>query len=194
MSERVMLKNVRIDFYKSSIWIPQDYENNGKFRRTAYFVIQPGSENDKLLTHDFQKEAEAAWGKSWKSVLESVWGRPKECAYIKGDLKDKEGYTGMMCLTAHRRKEDGPVKVIDRAKGEDGKFLELTVDDGRPYPGCYVNALVEPWCQKKPNVGVRCKLITVQFVKDGDAFGGGGPATADGFEEVVDEWMDDWVG
>ena len=191
MSERVMIKNVRIDFYKSSIWIPQDYENNGKFRRTAYFVIQPGSENDKALITAFHKEAEVAWGKSWKSVLESVWGRPKECAYIKGDLKDKEGYTGMMCLTAHRRKEDGPVLVLDRTADKNNP---LTVDDGRPYPGCYVNALVEPWCQQKPNVGVRCKLITVQFVKDGDAFGGGGPATADGFEEVVDEEMSDLVG
>lgn len=67
------------------------------------------------------------------------------------------------------------------------------MSDGRPYSGCYVNAKVQIWAQKDKYVGVRCTLVSVQFVKDGDAFGGGGPATADGFEAVedTDENFDD---
>jgi hypothetical protein len=51
---------------------------------------------------------------------------------------------------------------------------------------------VDLWCQPKPNAGIRCTIMTVQFVKDGDAFGGARPSE-DAFEEVVDEEASDLV-
>ncbi len=48
----------------------------------------------------------------------------------------------------------------------------LTEADGRIYAGCYVNFNVDIWAQDGQYTGIRCSLNGVQFVKDGDAFGG----------------------
>lgn len=83
----------------------------------------------------------------------------------------------------------------------------LTENDGRPYAGCYVNALVSVWAQdNKYGKRINFELNGVQFYKDGDAFGGGGaPAAADDFpdleepsaesyHEQADEGDDDLLG
>jgi len=195
-----MLKNVRIDFYQSQLWTARQYQGrqgeapSGKFKYAATFVIDPASENHKKIMAAYELAAKDVWGKNWKTTWDECWGRPKECAYLKGDRKEKEGYQGMMVLSGKRDKDSqGPILVIDRSKNpETGKFFKLTQEDGRPYPGCYVNAEVELWCQKPPTPGIRCTVLTVQFVKDGDAFGGARPS-ADDFEEVVDEEAGDLV-
>lgn len=195
---QVMLKNVRIDFYKGQLWVPQQYQGrpgeapSGKFKYASAFLITPGSENDTQIMQVYEKAAKEAWGKNWKTIWDECWGRSKECAYLKGDRKERDGYQGMMVLSGKRdRDSQGPILVIDRMKDPStGKFGALTQMDGRPYPGCYVNALVNPWCQKSPNPGFRCTILTVQFVKDGDAFSGSRP-NADAFEEETDENFDD---
>jgi hypothetical protein len=198
---QVKLENVRINFYKGQLWVAQQYQGqhgeppSGKFKYAAQFLIVPGSDNDKKIRAAYELAAKAAWGeKKWKEIWDECWGRPKECAYINGDRSEKDGFQGMMVLSGKRDKESqGPILVIDRAKNpETGKFFELTKEDFRPYPGCYVNALVDLWCQPKPNAGIRCTIMTVQFVKDGDAFGGARPSE-DAFEEVVDEEASDLV-
>lgn len=186
MSDYVMLKNVRINFFKGGIWIPSQYEGKGEFNYQAQFVITPGSDNDKKIRERIDQRAQKAWGKKWKEILETVWGRPKDCAYYKGDLKEYDGYAGNMVLSTKRNKTKGPVLVLDRVPDKNNP---LTIEDGKPYPGCYVNAAVDPWCQEAPYLGVRCTLVTIQYVKDGDAFGSG-PATADGFEEVEESTED----
>ncbi|MDC5277565.1 DUF2815 family protein, partial [Acinetobacter baumannii] len=61
----------------------------------------------------------------------------------------------------------------------------LVQADGRPYAGCYVNAAIELWCQDN-NYGKRinASLRGVQFLKDGEAFAGGGVASEDDFEDL----------
>jgi len=69
--------------------------------------------------------------------------------------------------------------VLDRDKSP------LIAADGRPYAGCYVNAVVEIWAQdNKYGRGLRAALKGVQFVKDGDAFSGGGTASPDDFADL----------
>ena len=58
---------------------------------------------------------------------------------------------------------------------------------GRIYGGCYVNAQVELWGQKAPAPeGLRCALMVVQRLRDGDSFGGGSVTDAGAFGEVTD--------
>ncbi len=61
----------------------------------------------------------------------------------------------------------------------------LTKADGKPYGGAYVNLKVDVWAQDN-NYGKRinAKLLVVQFVADGEAFGGGAVGRA---EDMPDE-------
>ena len=65
----------------------------------------------------------------------------------------------------------------------------LIEDDGKPYAGCYVNAIVKPWAQDNQyGKRINFSLEGIQFVRDGEAFGGGGATTED-FDVIADESM-----
>lgn len=88
------------------------------------------------------------------------------------------GYEGGLYLVAKSAKR--PL-VIDRDK------TPLTAADGRPYAGCYVNVSFEIYAVKGKESGgngVFAELKGVQFVKDGESFGGGTPASPDDFEDL----------
>ena len=56
-----------------------------------------------------------------------------------------------------------------------------------PYSGCYVNAKISLWSYDNESRGVNSNIRSVQFVRDGDAFGGGGNRSAeDEFEAIGD--------
>lgn len=56
-----------------------------------------------------------------------------------------------------------------------------------PYSGCYVNAKISLWAYDNESRGVNSNIRSVQFVRDGDAFGGGGNRSAeDEFEAIGD--------
>jgi hypothetical protein len=67
----------------------------------------------------------------------------------------------------------------------DQQLNTLAAEDGKPYSGCYANVVIDVYTMTDPKMrGVFGKLISVQFVKDGDAFGNRAPATADDFEKL----------
>jgi hypothetical protein len=70
--------------------------------------------------------------------------------------------------------------VVDRDR------TPLTASDGKPYAGCFVNAVVELWAQDNQyGKRINASLGGVQFAADGDAFGGGGVRTeADDFDDL----------
>lgn len=94
---------------------------------------------------------------------------------------------GCFVLRAKRKENDGAPGVFDNKAGADGKPAKLTSESGRIYGGCYVNASVDIWIQNNKYQGVRCALLGVQFAKDGEAFGGSRPASADEFDALATE-------
>jgi hypothetical protein len=68
--------------------------------------------------------------------------------------------------------------VIDRDRSP------LAEEDGKPYAGCYVNASVEFFAYENSGNGISAQLAGVQFVRDGDAFGGGRAADPDEFDDL----------
>ena len=101
-----------------------------------------------------------------------------------GDDIDYDGYAGCMSIKASSTKRPlviGP----DRAP--------LTEDDGKPYAGCYVNAIVELWGQDNQfGKRVNANLLAVQFAKDGEPFGDGVTASIDDFDDLPED-MDDFI-
>jgi len=110
----------------------------------------------------------------------------KTC-FTDGDSKDYNGYADNFALVATRSQDAGRPVVVDRSKHP------IAASDGKIYSGCYVNGTVEIWAQDNSfGKGIRATLVNVQFVKDGESFGGVTSATdADlddlGFDEDEDD-------
>lgn len=187
MGERqIILKNVRCAFL--DLYRPTQYEGQGEPYFGMTLLIEPGSANDKLVQAAITAAAEAKWEKKAQAVLGTIRGQSQKFCYIDGNTKEYQGYENMMALSSKRQAKSGQPKVLDR----DMTVLEET--SGKPYGGCYVNAKVELWAQDNNyGKGMRCTLMTVQFVRDGDAFGGAAPANTEGFEAEVDEEVNDLV-
>lgn len=176
-----MLKHVRLSF--ADLFTAVQYEGKGPFSYRATFLLEPGSVNDKTVQAAIQKAANAKWDKKAPEILKTIVGQSQKYCYISGDQKAYDGYAGKMALTSSRPQESGKPAVKDK-----NPEVDLTAEDGRIYSGCYVNMKGQVWCQdNKFGKAVRCSLIAVQFVADGESFGGAPPANADGFESVEDE-------
>ena len=179
----MFLKNVRIAF--PAVYTAQQFEGTGDAKFAATFLVVPGSQNDISIQKAIAEVAAAQWGDKTAQVVKSIDGQAMKWCYLDGDLKAYDGFAGMKALSAKRKKDDGPVLVLDR------DLTPLTKESGRPYGGCYVNARVQLWAQKNEwGNGMRATLVVVQFLNDGDSFGGAPQATAVGFEVVEDEAAD----
>ena len=179
----IKLKMVRLSF--PDLFTPVQYQGKGKFRYNASFLIVPGSENDKIVQAAIKEAAVEKFGARADAILESIRGNSNKMCYVKGDLKEYDGYQGMLVLSGHRNQEAGKPGIYDCTRaGPDGKPLPLTVESGKPYAGCYVNASLDIYAQGAPNEGVRCGLSGVFFAKDGDAFSGSKVASPDDFEAM----------
>jgi hypothetical protein len=70
------------------------------------------------------------------------------------------------------------VVVNDKGVREAGPVV--VGEDSFPYPGCHVNAVVELRAQDNTyGKAIRCKVLAVVFLKDGDPLHAGGAAIED---------------
>lgn len=173
---KIQLAGVRLAF--PDLFEAKPFEAGGPKRYSATFLIEPGTENDKKIRAAIAEVAKEKFGKKADANLKAWEGNSNKHCYIDGAKKEYDGYEGMWALSTHRREIDGRVTVIDRNK------QPLSPADGKPYGGCYVNASVDIWGQEGQYPGMRCGLLGVQFVKDGDAFSGAAPASPDEFEDL----------
>lgn len=189
MAKKITLKNVRLSWPK--IWTAEQYQGKGEFNYEATFIIPPDSEAAKLLQATYLEVATEQWADKAPEKLASFKGNLLKTFFYNGNLKpETEGYPGNLIAKAKKKQKDGRPDIRDRGGviGADGKFIAsaLTEADGRPYGGCIVNGIVEVWAQDAPNDGMRCKLLGMQFVKDGDRFSGGTPASDEDYENLSD--------
>lgn len=120
--------------------------------------------------------AREKWGAKTDDILAKMKASGKTALH-NGDLKSEyDGFAGMLYINA--RNKTRPT-VVDRDRTPLGKA------DGKPYSGCYVNASIELWAQdNKYGKHINASLRGVQFLRDGDAFAGGGAASEDEFENL----------
>ena len=174
----IILKNVRLAF-------PNLFDAEEFMGSTTYnckLFIEEGSEQHKLVMDAIKKEIALRWPKRADFMYQELRMDKKAFCYIDGKRVDYSGAEGNWVLTAKRNVKDGRPLVIDRDKSP------IQKTDGKVYSGCYVNAKVEIYTTDGDSKGVRCGLSAIQFVKDGDSFGGAKAATDTGFDDLgVDE-------
>jgi hypothetical protein len=177
----MLIKNARLSF--PSIFDPSamDEGDTPKYRAT---LILP---EDDPQVQEIHAEIKRIVGQRWPNKKPSGI---KVCLR-DGAEKEMDGFgPGTVFFNASNTVRP---PVFDRDRSP------LTREDGKPYAGCYVNAKIDFWVQDN-NFGkrVNASLQGLQFVKDGEAFGGGRPAEADDFEDLSNVLKDpaetaDWL-
>lgn len=174
---KISLKDVRLAF--PALFEAKTVNGEGAPAFSAAFILTPDHPSIKELQAAIEKVGEAKWGAKWPAVKKGMEAQDKTALHNGDSKADYEGYEGNFFVSA--RNKTRPV-VIDRDK------TPLVEADGKPYAGCYVNASIELWAQDN-NYGKRinASLRGVQFLKDGEAFAGGGVASDDEFDDLSTE-------
>lgn len=167
MGIKVKLKGVRVGFL--DVFTACEFEKgDGKPRYNFTAIVTPGSEADKAIEAAIEAAAKEGFGTKAADKLAEFRANPKRC-YAPGSIKNYEGYEGNKIYTAHRAVKQGPPRVL----AADGKTL-LRAEDGLPYRGSYVVLYGEIYALTAGKFqGIYASFSDVQFMKHGDAFGGG---------------------
>lgn len=188
MATRYMLKNVRLAF-GDSLFEAKPFQPGNPPRHSCSFLLDPSNPQHAAQIAEIKaiidKEFEAKCGPNPEKKRAALdWD---DVPLRDGNKKSEyDGFEDMMFLSAAATppKQAAPL-VMDR------RATRLKAgDEGAPYSGCYVNAQVEIWGQYGTYKRVNATLLAVQFVRDGDAFGGGRPADTSAFEDLGDQGDD----
>lgn len=171
---------VRLAFHKGLFEkVAFGSDPNGKADYNAKFLFPPEHPATKALEAAEEAVAKEKWGAKAGDILKTLRASGKGVVQ-NGDTQNSAGFEGQKYVSA--RNQVKPT-VIDRNRSP------LTLSDGVIYSGCYVIVHINVWAQDNSfGKRINAELTGVQFVRDGDSFGGGvGAAKADEFEALSAE-------
>ena len=173
---KAKLNNVRLAF--PQLFEAASVNGEGKPAFSGTFILPPNHSDLATLNSIIDKVAEEKWGAKAPDILKNLRASGKVALRSGDDKSNYAGFAGNFYISARN---------VIRPTVIDANRNPLTHADGRPYAGCYVNAVIDIWAQDN-NFGKRinASLGGVQFYRDGDAFSGGGAASSDEFD-IVDE-------
>jgi hypothetical protein len=178
---KIKLTNVRLAF--PALFQPQTVNGEGDPAYSATFILDPTHPQIREIKSAISDIAKAKWGAKAEQQL-TLMEKQDKTALHDGDLKaNYDGFAGNLYISARTKARP---TVVDRDR------RPLTAADGKPYAGCYVTAIVELWAQDNQyGKRINASLGGVQFVSDGDSFGGGASVTtADDFDDLA---VDDMI-
>lgn len=188
MSIKLSIAGARLSF--PDLFTAVQYQGTGPFSYRCTLLVDgenypctykngEGKTVKTTIKKAIEMEAKAKWADKAAKILQLAPTSKAGICFVDGNTKEYDGYADKWALSATRPQDKGRPAIVDRDK------QPLAAADGKPYGGCYVNASVELWAQDNGHgKTIRCGLLGVQFLKDGDAFGGGSPADPNDFEEL----------
>src|SRR3990167_2507339 len=165
---RMTIKDVRIA-YAQGIFEARAAKPGDKPKYGAAFIFGKDHPALKELSAAVIKAAKVRWVDKADDVLKQLKAADRLPVH-SGDAKAASaGYAGNYYLNAGN---------LIRPLVLDSNKAPLTAADGKPYSGCYVNAIIEVWAQDNQHgKRVNASLLGVQFVRDGERLAGGSVAT-----------------
>ena len=174
MGIELKLQNVRIAF--PHLFVATKFQDAGEAKFRANFILSKDHPQFMEVQKAILSAAQGAWGEKAKAKLAAIKNNPQKFCWRDGDTKpDTEGFPGNFFISASSTVRP---TVVDRDRSQ------LTAEEGRPYGGCYVNAIVDLYASSKYGDAISAGLKGVQFLRDGDAFSGSAPARAESFDIV----------
>lgn len=151
----------------------------GKEQFSAAFLFPADHKGIAKLDACIEEVGKAKWGAKWPGVKKELTAGGKLLVHNGDSKASLAGYEGNLFFNAYNTVRP---TVVDRDR------TPLTAQDGKPYSGSYVNVIIDIWAQDNSyGKRINAQLQGVQFVRDGEAFSGGGTsADASDFEEIAD--------
>jgi len=165
---KITLKDVRLSF--PALWKAKAI-NDGAAKFSCSLLLN--KESDAAQITAFRAAAKEVAIAQWPTgIPKSV----KNCIH-EGSEKDYDGYDETIMFVSASSNNRVPIVDIDRTP--------LAEADGKPYAGCFVNAVVRLWAQDNQfGKRVNAQLCGVQFVRDGESFGEKPFSVEDEFEDL----------
>ena len=159
---------------------PRDYQGDKRYRYQATVIFEKDSEAYKRAVKAIQEAAKAKWGEKAAAQIKRL-SRLEKIALINGDNKSNyEGFEGNWAVQAAVKESTPPAMKNPLARDVPREQAEAVF-----YPGCVVNLHVEFYAQDSQfGERINASLRGIQFVADGDSFGGATIASADEFEAI----------
>jgi hypothetical protein len=156
---KVKLNNVRLSY--PNLWKARSATPGSEAKFSASLVMDKTANAADIKA--IQDAIDAVCTEQWKD--KSKWPKGDKVCLRDGSTKDSDGYgPTVMFVSANNSIR---VPVVDKDPS-----VPLTQEDGRPYAGCYVNAVIRLWAQDNDfGRRVNCQLCGIQFWADGEAFG-----------------------
>jgi len=180
---QVRLENVRLSFahvFRAQKPKPDKDGNVGAAKFNCSFLLDKKSATGKKNIEKMKAAMVQARDNKWPKNPPKI--KPDKMCMRDGDQEDWDGYEGMYYVSASNSKRP---KILDRDK------TPLTEEDGKIYSGCYVNGIVNVWCQDNEHgKRINASLEGIQFVKNGEAFGAA-PLDDDAFDDLGQDEDDD---
>lgn len=179
---KLSISNARLAF--PQVFKPSTVNGEGEPAYSAQLLIPPNHPFVAEIKKACEEVGKAKWGAKWPGVKKELEAKDR-MPYHDGDLKAQwSGFEGNIYISTRSQQGTRPT-VVDR------KRQPLTEADGVIYAGCYVNANIELWTQDNQyGKRINAQLRGIQFLRDGDSFGGGSAASADEFDEIDDSAAD----
>lgn len=166
---RLLLRDVRLAF--PNLFVATAPKGGGEKAFSASFIYPKNHAQVQQIRDAVMAVAKEKWTDKALAIFKTLEASSKLCFHEGSTKAEYEGYDGNLFIATRSKVRPS---VFDQQK------TPLTAEDGKPYSGCYVNASIEIWAQdndfgKRVNAQVR----GVQFLRDGDAFAGGGSAAGE---------------
>ena len=139
-SNKIVLLDVRASYlYVFSPFKGKNDKGDDTASYTGHFIFAQSSPNFALAQAAIRAAAQEKWPGKHMEILKQLSAQDRLCLH-KGDVSKpgEEAYAGNLYISSNGKKRP---TIID------GDRTPLVEADGRPYSGCYVNAIVDIWAQ-----------------------------------------------
>jgi hypothetical protein len=134
--QTVILSDVRTSYFYGF----EPYKGDNGDSYCSHFLMAPDHPGVALIKAAQRRAATAMWKDGAEAMLQALAKQDRLCLH-DGDTSKPgvDGYKGMLFVSGNSKKR---FTIVD------GDRSPLTAADGRPYSGCYVNAIVQVWAQQ----------------------------------------------
>ncbi len=180
--DKIVLKDVRLAFaealFEAKGFTDPKTGKTAEPQFSSTFLLDRTDPSVRaLIEAEEERVAKEKWGPKAPAILSEIRANNRG-AIKKGELKASyAGFEGKDFIAANNKTRP---TIVDLAGAQ------VAQTDGLIYSGCYVLAHVVLWAQDNAfGKRINANLTGVQFMRDGDAFGGGAaPSSTDDFEPL----------
>ena len=171
---KLHLKDVRCSFFNG--FEPSAVKGSTDKKFSSAFLFPRTHPQLAEIVGGLQTVAKEKWGADADKNFAALKAGDKLCLHDGDSKPDNDAYPGNLFINASNKTR--PLVIGPNRE-------PLVAADGKPYSGCYVNAIIEVWAQDNQfGKRINASLLGVQFLRDGERLAGGGVAAADDFEAI----------